>query len=419
MKRTVCFCLLMLLCVSCFSCGVRGGSPSDTTAAPDTQETAAPDGYKQVECREAQSYRTAYCGMEGSNTVLPLRVPEDWTFSGNRSGLNCGILRGGEQIGRIYPAEKMLEHGTDCVAHTEDRLIAGASVERCILRCRDDAGSGYLHRLQFLYSDEFGNQNLVLEVDYAELSEYALAKLSFSGEPVLMSNGTGIGALSQFRSLYRPGILILGNSFVNTSAIGGTLQEMIDNGSAPGTVDAISIGYATVKGYVNNYPEYLNRISGREYGVVLMCGFYSHADADAFQKVVERCRETGTLLAIFPAHNESESAIRAARSKWKDEAVFLDWRGELDNLIRYGKVSRSQFCMQDQHSHSTPLAGFVGAHMIYRALFGEIPPEIGSGSMTTAKAYRVLGEYVNTGRIESVAEKNVTRFYNFPADWAK
>ena len=57
----------------------------------------------------------------------------------------------------------------------------------------------------------------------------------------------------------------------------------------------------------------------------------------------------------------------------------LSWKEEIDALIS-GGVRYDDMCMNDMHQHSTPLAGYVGAHLIYRNLFDKIPLELGDGA---------------------------------------
>jgi hypothetical protein len=69
-------------------------------------------------------------------------------------------------------------------------------------------------------------------------------------------------------------ILILGNSFINSSNVGGILDEMIYNNNKSCDVRAISRGYATVDTYVND-SGLMSEISSGKYDIVFICGFYS------------------------------------------------------------------------------------------------------------------------------------------------
>jgi len=73
---------------------------------------------------------------------------------------------------------------------------------------------------------------------------------------------------------------------------------------------------------------------------------------------------------------------------------ILDWKGELDSLIDSG-VNRWDLCYDDTYDHSTPLAGYVGAHMIYRTLFRQVPPATTDASpLAFNKIQEKLGSYV-------------------------
>ena len=65
-------------------------------------------------------------------------------------------------------------------------------------------------------------------------------------------------------------------------------------------------------------------------------------------------------------------------------------------LIALG-VNPLDMYVQDANNHSTPLAGYVGAHMVYRAIFGEIPTGTLVGEVKTSYARAKLGDYVRLG----------------------
>ena len=72
----------------------------------------------------------------------------------------------------------------------------------------------------------------------------------------------------------------------------------------------------------------------------------------------------------------------------------------------------SAFCIDDQHKHSTPLAGYVGAHMIYRSMFSEMPPSIGTSVYGYSQAYieSYLGDYVTMGGVPNFPANEVYLF---------
>ena len=105
------------------------------------------------------------------------------------------------------------------------------------------------------------------------------------------------------------------------------------------------------------------------------------------------------MLVIFPAHNENATVIQRAIDS-DDTLYYLPWRDEINALIGAG-VDFWDMCINDMHKHSTPLAGYVGAHMIYRAIFGEVPGDVYISDEVNADTIKEkLGEtYVTTGVI--------------------
>jgi len=64
--------------------------------------------------------------------------------------------------------------------------------------------------------------------------------------------------------------------------------------------------------------------------------------------------------------------------------------------------SRKSLCINDEHLHSTPLAGVVGAHMIYRAVFGEVPPKTNFSEVSYSHITAKLDDYYTTGMVKNI-----------------
>lgn len=418
MKKQICTFILLVLAgaglAGCRNAADELPETGETTLQTESGVASQPDkpdtGYLAVECYEATGFDACHFCMEDHTTALTLRLPRSWTLIDADNGGGYTILRDGFVIGRIYTSDTICADTEICLL--QEQLETGETpVETCVLKATNGTESGYLRRLRFTYLDEAGTQSLVLETDYAELSAFSLNKMAFDVETPTTEKTLALGSLKQFGANGRGSILILGNSFINSSQVGSILDAMCQTGGSNVSIDAISRGYATVTSYVEG-EDYLHRIEARNYGVVFMCGFYGSSDVTNFQYLVEVCKASNTLLVIFPAHNEQESLFQSAYSKWKDEknVFFLNWKGEIDDLIRYQDVDTWDFCKNDQHRHSTPLAGYVGAQMIYAALFGQLPPSISYGAMTTASARAYLGEYMDTGSIQVLSEQQIHRF---------
>ena len=85
----------------------------------------------------------------------------------------------------------------------------------------------------------------------------------------------------------------------------------------------------------------------------------------------------------------------------------LNWKAELDGLI-LGGVDRWELCIDDAHDHSRPLAGYVGAHMIYRAIYGELPTQPLSSSLSQGYIDSILDNYAYVGDGRVFQEDNTT-----------
>ena len=226
-----------------------------------------------------------------------------------------------------------------------------------------------------------------MKVDYYELNSSSVTKLTTKVKiaAALSEDNLGVMKLTDNRKK----ILILGNSFIRSSKIGETLSEMCKNDYA---IEASDINNAKVATYATD-KTWVNKIKSGQYSAVFMCGFYADGDAVGnFKTIVDACKASSAKLAIFPAHNENNDTIKRA-AKENPNIPLLNWKKEIEMLISTG-VDTSYFCIDDYHKHSTPLAGYVGAHMIYRAIYGEMPPvEDIKYTYVGAAQIRKLGKY--------------------------
>jgi hypothetical protein len=206
-----------------------------------------------------------------------------------------------------------------------------------------------------------------------------------------IGNSLHLGELSEAKGKQ---IAVLGNSFINSSSIGRMLDE-INGGNF--SVMWQSRGYATVNTYIND-ESLMDDIRNGAYACVFICGFYAEGEADNLVVLEKACKKSNTRLVIFPAHNEFEGPINLAQTKCP-ELPLLNWKGELDMLIDSG-VDKWELCWNDQHLHSTEYAGLIGAIMIYRAFYGEMPRLDNMSSIDMVHARELFGSYLETGKIE-------------------
>ncbi|MBR3862816.1 MAG: hypothetical protein IKM42_04080, partial [Clostridia bacterium] len=236
------------------------------------------------------------------------------------------------------------------------------------------------YRICYSYKDDAGN-NCAITLEIAESTMDKKAFEWFSQpNPVPVKDYRKLPSLSLGGGNEARSIAILGNSFVYNrySGIGIILKDMMSEGNRNYDITVTGIGYATISKYAwgesDSHIEAVNEIKNGAYDMVFMCGLYNNSDVEALQTIYDICQQSGTKLVLFPAHNERTAQIDKAREQYPD-IVILNWRGELEALIEAG-VKKSDLCKDDAHDHSTALAGYVGAKMIYKSLFGVEPPAL-------------------------------------------
>lgn len=231
--------------------------------------------------------------------------------------------------------------------------------------------------------------------------DYLLVKrICFGTYTLNTDNGSRLGDLAELNKDDCK-ILIIGNSFVGSSNIVNIANEMFENNQKSCYIEAETTLGSGVSPYTQDI-ELMTTIKSGYYDAVLMCGLYGTWELDPASIMVSACKNSDTKLIIFPAHNEDRTTIDAAARNFKT-AYLLDWKAELDALIENG-VDKWELCIDDVHLHSTPLAGYVGAHMLYRAIYNEYPENPVSRSFSQETADELLGSYVKTGVIPATAK---------------
>ena len=373
LKRIFCLFLAVLLLVPLTAC-LHENKDEATYTHPDDLPTM----------RKSTACKDSYLAPEGSNVVLQFYLPYEWTLQKTSSGFD--ILSGKDTVGSIVAGQS----DSDGLTLAKETTSGALQIKTY---ASTDADMPF-YRMHYTFADENGTQALTLDVNVEALDAVAYGWLT-SALPT-RAKGFETPAISLSGTPSR--ILILGNSFVSTSKIGSILQDMLTATGKNCQVDAISIGFATVSAYTENYRNYLEEIERGSYDAVFMCGFYYAEDVTSFAEILRVSKKGGATPVIFPAHNENLLHIDATAKEYP-EVTLLHWKNEVNLLIDRG-VSRDDFCIDDGHNHSTPLAGYVGAHMIYRTLYkGTLPPSVSSActAITAAEIAELLGDYPTKG----------------------
>lgn len=366
---------------------------STTTKSSHGQESS----YDDIVCAEILEFQQVGFSIKNSNIMIHMTMPKEWELVKNKTGYT--IVKKSQTIGRVTALENTSSANESVNVFLGEITVGDIKVTHSIDRVNSDKKPSYTRILGYHYDDKNGNQkNISITVAYQEIDSSAVVTMMTEVEKSISSTEKNMGVLQIQDN--RNKILILGNSFVNTSQIGSILQTMCGSNVS---VEAYSRGYASVATYTDD-AYMMQNIRAGSYSAVFMCGLYSYQDVLELKKIVHACQDSDTKIAIFPAHNENRSHVNDAALMYPS-AVLIDWKAEIDALIGTG-VDYSYFCIADTHKHSTPLAGYVGAHMIYRAVFNKIP-QTTSFSQVSKPQMDLLGDYVTSGAVAMLDESSV------------
>lgn len=400
MKRFI----LILLVVVMLMCGCdRAQEQSDDTQTQQTAQaetdTVRDDAYLDIERRDAKSSQTFRCALRDDADALILKLPSEWKIAKEDYGFKLSY--GKEVIGRIESGETQRSDEWKTVKST-DASEKGIVIDTFIERRGEDE---YRYRFLYTYVTAGVTRKVTLTVKLSEVNSFVENTLSLAAMVQARRTDAKIGILAD-NSVRR--IAILGNSFIGTSQIGRILQEMFYENGKSCYVDAVCIGMATVNTYVND-TYIMSDIRSGYYDIVFICGFYSSGEINNLKTLKAACDASNTKLVIFPAHNENASVISSAMAACPD-LVCLNWKNEIETLISKKNISKWKFCVDDQYDHSTELAGLVGAHLIYRAIYSSLPDMEVSSAAAQLNAFKILGDYLTTGNVEAIKDSYIYFF---------
>lgn len=333
----------------------------------------APDDLPSI--RKSTGGTHTYFATSDSNTALRLRMPMQWEFDGEDS--HYTIKEDGATIGTLVLGE--ITEDADNMSQAKSETHNGVLVQTYTGVLKRNGEKAAWYRICYSYKDDADNDcTITFEIAESAMDEQAFKWFS-NPAPMPIKDYHELPSISLNGGNGKKSIAILGNSFLydGCSGIEIILKDMMFEGDRDCDVKATSIGYATIAKYAaaesgSNYDAAINKIKSGSYGIVFMCGLYKDGDVAAVQTIYNICQSSGTKLVLFPAHNEKASLIQKVREQYP-EITLLNWKDELDRLMEAG-VEKSDLCVNDTYGHSTALAGYVGAKMIYKSLFGVEPP---------------------------------------------
>ena len=333
-------------------------------------------------------------GPKDSSISIRMKFYLDWEHRADGNG-GYSLLRDGMEIGRIVLGE------ADDIANWKILNQTDASPKSLqVTEYLEKSGTGetlrFRYRFYYRYMECGKERAITLTIAYGEIDNFVHTQLRESAIYREHHTDPMYGALSHVQD--KP-IVVLGNSFISTSNIGYIYNAIAISSGKAATMTAISRGYASISTYAQD-TALLRRIANGEWSAVFLCGFYGY-DVESVGIIKNACSKSNTQLVIFPAHNESDAMIGISTNP-HPELLCINWKREIDQLINEGR-SKWDFCIDDAHSHSTPLAGYVGAMMIWRAIYGEMPNvTLTTDYIDQAWADSVLGSYLDSPTFELI-----------------
>ena len=357
----------------------------DASSSNESKNNSDTPGYENIQCFTPSEYKEVYFIFGDDTYAILLPIPKEWQIKKDDNGLQ--ILHSGAVVGTIVSGTAKPTSGGKSVYNTK-AYCTNIDIDRNIYEYTANGESKFEHIFNYKYINEDNQERYIsIKTDYYEIGSSTISKFTKKAKIIeaLSKDNLGVMKLTDNRKK----ILILGNSFIRSSKIGETLSEMCKNDYA---IEASDINNAKVATYATD-KTWVNKIKSGQYSAVFMCGFYADGDAVGnFKTIVDACKASSTKLAIFPAHNENNSTINKAATENPD-IPLLNWKKEIEMLIGTG-IDTSNFCIDDSYKHSSPLAGYVGAHMIYRAIYDKMPPiENMVYTNVSAAQIRKLGKY--------------------------
>ncbi len=367
------------------SSGEEEDTPSGGSVAVTEETAELVPRLDLIPCRAKKEIQWRDVRFYQQNTDLYLRfsLPLDWELKPMDDG-SYEIWRGQSQIGWISP--KPMKETISYMKRVEvtfqgdPNLLADVSVS-------------WNHRanLKEVYRDIniYGKNNgadftLNLRVLYGELDhdaeEVIFAGIHKTKEKVDLP----IQSLEESNGAKK--ILIVGDEAMAASRIADFLGDLLAGSGY--TAELVPLGEAGIKN-VTFQGELVQKLLSKDYAYFFLAGLYDDVDISSLSNVLTLCTRSQTKAALFPSYGENRQAIDAAKTVYEGERI-LDWKAELEELVARG-IPESAF--RQENGNSTLLAGYVGAHMIYRNLFQAAPPALRNAPLSMEEITATLGDY--------------------------
>ena len=345
------------------------------------------DYYTELECRVPEAYSEQSFSYAEKRLALSIPHPSDWTFEENQYG-GFNVIRDGNKIGTVSREGDGDEDWTSVKRNTVANDVYSV---KCVIQKSLVIPDTFRYSIQYSYTEDLVEMSMTLQIKYEEICADYLEMLRYDTGIISLATDPNMGVLSDIQK-NKP-VVFVGNSFIGSSQVAEIFKEMLREEGKSLTVMTRAYGGAQLEDFANN-TSLINEIKRGTFGTVFLCGFYGYSQVD-MDVIVNACKQGNATLAVFPAHNENSTSIRIVKMQYP-ELAHINWKAEIDALIANG-VDPLDMYVEDAHHHSTTLAGYVGAQMAYRAIFGEIPTKQLSDTISTSYVKSKLGDYVERG----------------------
>lgn len=336
-----------------------------------------------------------------NNSYISLNVPQNWEIKEGK------IFASSKEIGQIKtaPGEKSIK------SYETNSVNVGTTVFKSSIEEYSTNGKQTFKRLFKVsdFTETVGKNLFYITIDYSALDRNATAKM--------LSSIKYLGIDRKIPQIENDSmvILILGNNNTENSKIAEFLSDMLITDGSKYLVETRN--KSSIASFASD-TELIKEIENGTFSYILQCGFYTETEktitnAEAVKIMLEACKKSKTGYVALPSYNEHNVEINNILSAYPTLYCF-NWKDEIASLIDSGlshtKLKESDFCSSDESKTSTPLAGYVGAHMVYRNIFAKIPPQISeSAPIKMSEIREKLLTYPENGIVPG--QKAILKYY--------
>lgn len=298
---------------------------------------------------------------------LPDKVKVKFTAAKGKNGsTKYNILFDNILAGECFFNNRELPENTEQLSAEPETITGTVDVNKLILKYKGKASSWEVPVYQIYVRQQRGQQYAMIYFRQDMFPQDKIIEMARWLDFGYLPEVSRAGEKDYSKQSCR--ILILGNSFLASSQIGEILQYMANDNKVNLKVDVDCRANANL-GHFSSDPTVLQKLADGIYDIVFLCGFYNNMNAQ-LEKMLE-AKSDSTQLVIFPAHNESFEVPYTTRTLYPETGI-ADWKGFINKLIDMG-IDYSRMCYDDGPKHSTYLAGYAGACILYSYLYKKTP----------------------------------------------